>query len=173
VSTTSAAEQTVRPIHRVAREMSDRSGFLLAQLGFGFKAKALARAEEEGFELYDYGILALLAEGDCQTQATIAEAVAVDPSRLVAVLDSLERRELVVRSRAAHDRRRHVVRLTPAGARELVRIRDLAKEVEEEFLAPLDAESRTAFHGLLLSLAAHTDPRCCPFEDDDSALVSV
>ena len=94
---THATEPVVRPLHRVAKEMSASSGFLLAQLGIGFKAKALAQAEEAGFELYDYSILALLAEGDCQTQATIAEVLSVDPSRLVAVLDSLERRELVRR----------------------------------------------------------------------------
>ena len=169
---THATEPVVRPLHRVAKEMSASSGFLLAQLGIGFKAKALAQAEEAGFELYDYSILALLAEGDCQTQATIAEVLSVDPSRLVAVLDSLERRELVRRERDRLDRRRHAVRLTAAGESELGRIRDLAKGIEDDFLAPLDAESRGALHGLLLRLAAHNDPRCCPFEDD-SAVTSL
>jgi DNA-binding MarR family transcriptional regulator len=166
-------DPAVRPVHRVARELSASSGFLLATLGIGFKAKALARAGQAGFELYDYSILALLAEGDCQTQATIAEVLSVDPSRLVAVLDSLERRELVLRVRDPLDRRRHVVRLTPAGVRELERIRSLATGVEDEFLAPLDAESRGALHDLLMLLAAHNDPCCCPFAGDDSALTSV
>ena len=62
---------------------------MLARLGFGFKAKAIANFEQAGFEIYDYGLLAILAEGARETQATIADALAVDPSRLVAVLDSL------------------------------------------------------------------------------------
>jgi DNA-binding MarR family transcriptional regulator len=168
-----ASEGSVRPLHRVARELAASTGFQLARLGIGFKAKALAEAEQEGFELYDYSILALLAEGDCRTQATIADAVAVDPSRLVAVLDSLERRGLVLRERAPHDRRRHVVRLTPAGARELDRIRDLARRVEADFFAPLDREERADLHAQLVRLAAHNDPRCCPFEQDGTALTSV
>jgi DNA-binding MarR family transcriptional regulator len=166
-------DPAVRPVHRVAKELSASSGFLLAQLGIGFKAKALARAGQEGFELYDYSILALLAEGDRQTQAAIAEVLSVDPSRLVAVLDSLERRELVRRERDTLDRRRHLIRLAPAGERELERIRDMAKGIEDDFLAPLDPESRRALHDLLLRLAAYNDPRCCPFESDGSALNPV
>ena len=152
-------DPAVRPVHRVARELSASSGFLLAQLGIGFKARALALAGQEGFELYDYSILALLAEGDCQTQAAIAEVLSVDPSRLVAVLDSLERRELVLRARDPLDRRRHVVRLTPAGVRELERIRSLATGVEDEFLAPLDDDKRAALQELLLCIAENTDSR--------------
>src|SRR5215471_10748297 len=99
MTTLPASDTTVRPIHRVAKELSASSGFLLARLGIGFKAKAIARAEEAGFELYDYSVLAILAEGDRETQATIADALNVDPSRLVALLDSLEHRGLVVRQR--------------------------------------------------------------------------
>jgi DNA-binding MarR family transcriptional regulator len=59
-------------------------------MGIGFKL-AIA-LEQEGFEHYDYSVLAILAEGIPETQATIANTLNVDPSRLVAVLDSLEQR---------------------------------------------------------------------------------
>ena len=75
------ADPLTRPIHRVARELADSSGFLLARLGMGFKARAIAAAELAGFELYDYSVLAILAEGDRETQATIADALTLDPSR--------------------------------------------------------------------------------------------
>ena len=158
--TSSAIETPNDPVHHVAREMVASSGFLLARLGLGFKAKAIAAAEQAGFEVYDYGVLALLAEGERHTQATIADALAVDPSRLVALLDSLERRGLVVRQRDPNDRRRHVVSITPLGDDELSRLRVLARRVEEDYLAPLDAESRRTLHELLTRLACHHDPRC-------------
>ena len=158
--TASATEIPARPIHRVAKELVASSGFLLARLGFGFKARALARLEQEGFDAYHYSVLAILDEGARETQATIADALAVDPSRLVSLLDSLEKRELVVRQRDPHDRRRHAVSITGAGKRQLARLRAIAKELDEEFLAPLDAESRETFHELLVKLAAYHDPRC-------------
>jgi MarR family transcriptional regulator, lower aerobic nicotinate degradation pathway regulator len=147
-------------IHRVAKELAASPAFLLARLGFGFKAKAIARVEELGYELYDYSVLAILAEGSRQTQATIADALAVDPSRLVALLDGLEERGTIVRQRDPLDRRRHVVSITPAGEKELAQLRKIVRGLEEEFLAPLDADERKTLHELLTRIACVSDPRC-------------
>src|SRR5262249_7088338 len=160
VMTTPSIETPTRPLHRVAKEMVKSSGFLLARLGFGFKAKTIAAFERDGFEIYDYSVLAVLAEGVRETQATIADALTLDPSRLVALLDSLEERGLIERQRDPQDRRRHVVSITATGTRELSRLREMAKRLEDEFFAPLDPESRETLHDLLLQLAAHNDPRC-------------
>jgi DNA-binding MarR family transcriptional regulator len=144
----------------VAKELLQSSGFLLARLGIGFKMRALAKLEEAGFDAYDYGVLAIVAEGARQTQGTIAEALGLDPSRLVALLDSLEDRDLVERQRDPEDRRRHVVSITGTGKRELSRLRAVVKEHEDEFFAPLDAEGRERLHEQLLLLACHHDPHC-------------
>jgi DNA-binding MarR family transcriptional regulator len=171
--TISTTETAARPIHRVAQELVASSGFLLARLGFGFKAKAIANFEQAGFEIYDYGLLAILAEGARETQATIADALAVDPSRLVAVLDSLEQRGLVGRQRDPQDRRRHVVSITTAGKRQLSRLRAIAAKLDDEFLAPLGQKDREVLHELLMRLAAVNDPRCAfsstGFSSDDTA----
>jgi len=167
-----AVDPLARPIHRVARELADSSGFLLARLGMGFKARAIAAAELAGFELYDYSVLAILAEGDRETQATIADALTLDPSRLVALLDSLEQRDLIMRQRDPQDRRRHVVSITATGRHELSRLRAMIRQLEDEFFAPLDAESRQAFHELLLRLAAQNDPRCAFSSPVASALTA-
>ena len=150
------ATSTQRAGH-VAKELAASSGFLLARLGIGFKAKAMARLEQAGFEVYDYSVLALLGEGVRERQSAMADALALDPSRLVSLLDSLEERGLVVRQRDPDDRRRHVVRITEAGEEALLRLREMSKQLEDEFFAPLDPESRRSLHGLLLRLAVHND----------------
>ena len=155
-----STEAPLRPVHRVARELAASSGFLLARLGLAFKSKAIERIEREGFEAHHYSVLAILGEGARETQATIAAALDLDPSRLVAVLDSLEERGLVARQRDPHDRRRHVVSITPTGKRQLQRLRNIAKQLEDEFFGPLTPEDRATFHELLSQLACTHDPRC-------------
>jgi MarR family transcriptional regulator, lower aerobic nicotinate degradation pathway regulator len=171
MATLPTTEDPIRPIHRVAKELVASSGFLLARLGIGFKTKAIARMEEVGCELYDYSVLAILAEGSRETQGTIADALSVDPSRLVALLDRLEERSLIVRQRDPLDRRRHVVSITPAGKRQLGRLRELIRQLEDDFFAAFDAEERKALHGLLLRLAEANDPRCA-FKVEPVAVVS-
>src|ERR1700686_2642845 len=174
MTTPTITEKPARPVQAVAREPAASSGFLLARLGFGFKAKAIAIAEEAGFEVYDYSVLAILAEGVRATQPAIADGPALDPSRLVALLDSLEERDLVARQRDPQDRRRHVVSITAAGERELSRLRAMVRRLEDEFFAPLDAESRKTLHELLVRLAVQNDPACCPFTTpQDSASASI
>ena len=165
---TQNTEIPARPSAHVAKELLKSSGFLLARVGVGFKTQALAKLEEWGFDPYDYSVLAILAEGAREAQATLADTLGLDPSRVVAVLDSLEQRELVERQRDPLDRRRHVVSITPAGKRQLSRLRTTMKELEDEFFAPFDAESRERLHELLLVLACHHDPRCA-FKSQDTA----
>ena len=155
------AEISAPPIHRVAKELVSNSGFLLARLGVSFKARALARLDGEGFDAHHYSVLAVLGEGRCEAQTTVAEVLGLDPSRLVALLDSLEERGLVARQRDTQDRRRHVVSITPAGRRQLQRLRAVAKELEDELLAPLTPQDRVAFHELLVQLTSAYDA-CAP-----------
>ena len=53
-----------------------------------------------------------------------------------------------------------IVSITPAGKRQLSRLREIVKQVEDEFFAPLDPEGRETFHDQLLQLVNQHDPRC-------------
>jgi DNA-binding MarR family transcriptional regulator len=136
------------------------SVFLLKRLGFVAKESSHAAFEGTGLTAFHFAVLALLEEDPRETQGMIADALGYDRSHIVRLLDELEERELVLRKRDPEDRRRHVVKLTTAGRSMLGRLRAVMRQLEDDFLSPLDAEQREALHGLLATLASHHDPRC-------------
>jgi MarR family transcriptional regulator, lower aerobic nicotinate degradation pathway regulator len=141
------------------KELATSEVFLLGRLGYGLKRQATEQVEAAGFSLYDYSVMALLADGKCEAQVSIADVLQVDRSQLVGMLDGLEERGLIERRRDPGDRRRHRVTLTTAGERELAKLRATVKQIEEEFLTPLDAEGRETLYQLLSRLASHHDNR--------------
>jgi DNA-binding MarR family transcriptional regulator len=143
-----------------SRELLQNTPFLLKLLGVAARERSLGAFESTGLSPQHYAVLSLLEEGARETQATIADALGYDRSHLVGLLDDLEGKTLVERRRDPGDRRRHLVSLTPAGKKTLGRLRAIAKQVEQEFLEPLDADERHILHALLLELVAHHDPRC-------------
>jgi DNA-binding MarR family transcriptional regulator len=156
VSTTPLVPERPGP----SRELLQNTPYLLKLLGMAARERSIGAFEPTGLSPQHYAILSLLEEGARETQATIADALGYDRSHLVGLLDELEAKTLVERRRDPGDRRRHLVSMTPAGKKALGQLRAIAKQVEHDFLAPLDPDARQSLHALLLELVAHHDPRC-------------
>jgi DNA-binding MarR family transcriptional regulator len=147
---------------RLPAELVASNLFLLKRLGFAAKQRSVDEYERIGLNPYHFAILALLDAGAPGTQAEIADALGYDRGTLVGLLDELEEQALIERKRCPDDRRRHLVRLTGEGKKTLGKLRALSRRLEDEFLAPLDAEQRAQLHALLLELAEQHEPRLAP-----------
>jgi DNA-binding MarR family transcriptional regulator len=150
--------QQISASRQLPAELVGSTTFLLKRLGMAAKERSMAAYERAGLHPYHYAILLVLDDGSRETQGEIADVLGYDRGQLVGLLDELEERDLVERHRDPNDRRRHVVHLTPDGKRTLGRLRTLTRQIEDEFLAPLDEDERAALHALLLRLAEKHQP---------------
>jgi DNA-binding MarR family transcriptional regulator len=158
------AEIPTLPKACLPRELVRNPLFVLGRTGYWVKTQALEEFERRGFHPYHHSVLALLEEGARETQGTIADALKLDRSQLVGLLDQLEEKGLVERRRDPNDRRRHVVGITAAGRKQLEEFRKVVRELEDELLQPLDAEERATLHELVLKIARHHDARYAPLD---------
>ena len=148
------------PFPQLPDELVASATFLLKRLGFAAKEQAMEAYEQTGLHPYHHAILIVVGEGSPETQGAIADTLGYDRGQLVGLLDELEERGLVERRRDPNDRRRHLVELTPDGKRTLRRLRGLAGQIDDEFLAPLSDKERATLHALLLRLAEKHEPGC-------------
>src|SRR3954463_7427378 len=89
--------------------------FLLAQLGAHAAAAFAERLRPLDLTPPQAGVLRRLAEAPGESQRALADALGMHAPRLVALIDELEGRGLVERSRDAADRRNYALSLTKAG----------------------------------------------------------
>ncbi|MFD3581237.1 MarR family winged helix-turn-helix transcriptional regulator [Streptomyces sp. NPDC058683] len=125
----------------VSDPLESRLGYLLKHVQTELtrsSAEALAPYGMDGHELV---VLVVLAGAEPLSQIEVAGRLGVDRTTMVALLDSLEGRGLVVRRRSPQDRRRNIVELTDAGRERMGRAEEARLAAERRFLAPLDDET--------------------------------
>ena len=109
--------------------------------------------------------LKLLSEDGPASQQGLTEALRLDPSNVVGLLNELEERELITRRRDPADRRRHIVEMSPRGEEELCRAYTRIRLVEDDLLSALSAEEKaTLYHLLVRAVGVKTPPCDVPVE---------
>jgi DNA-binding MarR family transcriptional regulator len=98
-------------------------------------------------------LLVILEEYEEATPATLARALHLTPQAMTTLLKPLDGRGLIARRPDETNRRRVLLRLTPAADALLAEVRRATPEIEEEMLAPLDPTERATLRALLMRIA--------------------
>lgn len=96
-------------------ELVDDLSFLLARANALSLAAGNAALSEYGLRVRSYSVLSLAAGTSRPSQRELAELLRLDPSQVVALVDDLQRRGLVLRQPDPADRRANVVVATDRG----------------------------------------------------------
>jgi DNA-binding MarR family transcriptional regulator len=108
-----------------------------------------------GLEPRDFGLLQGVAASEGDSQQAIGERINIAPSRMVAFIDSLERRGLLERRQNPNDRRARALFLTAEGRELLARAFQMADELERAATQGLSPTERDQLLELLARVGAH------------------
>ena len=104
------------------------------------------------------GLLMLVEANPGLAQSRLAEALGLDRSSLVPVLNKMQSQRLIERRPVCDDRRRNGIWLTASGARLLRRLQPLVAEHEGRMLHEVSDAQRRLLIALLLRLRANLHP---------------
>jgi MarR family transcriptional regulator, lower aerobic nicotinate degradation pathway regulator len=104
---------------------------------------------------WHYATLAALEEFGPDSQSGLSDRTGIYRSDLVATINDLTARGLVVRAPDPADRRRNAITLTDEGRRHLNQLDLLIADAEAEFLAPLSQADRADLTRILALIVGH------------------
>jgi DNA-binding MarR family transcriptional regulator len=121
------------------------------------RARGAGADHPGGLTFSQYALLRTLAGRDGARVSDLAGQAAVTPSTATRILDALERRAIVCRTRLAHDRRGVTVTLTDTGRAALHRQDAWMQGRQRAFYAGLPEQERALAPDLLLRMSALID----------------
>jgi DNA-binding MarR family transcriptional regulator len=137
-----------------ARDPDGSLAFLLVQLGMHGAREFGERLKPLGLEQRQAGMLVRLAANEGRSQQAIAALIGVNATRMVFLVDELEKLGLIERRRNPDDRRSHALYLTEQGRAALDRVRAVSTEHEQRMSAGLTGAERSQLIALLRRVAA-------------------
>ena len=132
--------------------MRDRVPFLLyraAEISHSLANEMLAGI---ALSARQAGILTLVTEFEPMTQKALGDALRIDRTTMVALIDDLENKGHVVRQRHPRDRRAFLVHPTDSGRDAKAAAIQILDEQQSRFLAPLTLAQRKQLAALLTRL---------------------
>ena len=130
-------------------ELCEHIGFMLGKARQELADRLDPLGAPFGLTIRHFGILLLLTRRGAMRQTEVADAIRLDRTTTMNVVDELEHAGFVSREADPDDRRANAVTATPKGSRWLEKIRPRAEKIEREFLAPLSTSEQLKLRELL------------------------
>jgi len=99
-----------------------------------------------------FAALCVIARRPRSSQRELGDELDLDRSTIADLVRRLEANGLITRTGSLIDRRRFELEVTPAGYREIDRLRPVALAIEEELVGDMDPEDRATFRRLLQTM---------------------
>jgi DNA-binding MarR family transcriptional regulator len=147
-------------------DVSHQSLVLISHLARIARRSSETALEPTGLRPRHLVALTILRDRGAISQVALGEALSLDPTNLVGLLNELEEASLLERRRDPQDRRRHIVELTDPGRTALSHAELALASVQDQVLASLNEDERDALHALLIRA---TGPIGCADAADDTA----
>ncbi len=129
--------------------------FLLAQLGAHVSTRFSERLAELDLTPAHVGVLRVVGQNPGLNQAALAERMDTLPSKIVGLVDDLEQRGLLERSRSVSDRRNHELRVAPGATDRIGEVLSAVGAHDAEMTEGLSPQERRQLADLLGRLAAY------------------
>jgi DNA-binding MarR family transcriptional regulator len=111
--------------------------FLLSSLGYAVSRRFHQVLEPLELEPGEFALLRAVSASEGEAQSALAERLHISPSWMVAIVDELERRELLERRPHTRDRRVRNLHLTAAGKKLLRQAERRAQQFDRQVSDPL------------------------------------
>jgi DNA-binding MarR family transcriptional regulator len=126
---------------------------MLAPLIRDMIAAELPVLQAHGVSMWGYSVLLALDRSAIRTQAALAEAIGADKTRIIAILDELQRNGLIERVPDPEDRRARLLEITNEGRRRKDAVQAAIQAGEERWLGTLSAPDRATLLRVLQELS--------------------
>jgi DNA-binding MarR family transcriptional regulator len=129
-------------------------GMMIHRLGRRLLAMEQPILDRHGVSMWAYAVLTALHASPMRTQAALAASIGADKTRLIPVLDELQRAGLLSREPDPADRRVRLLDLTAAGRDVHHRILTEIRAAEQVLLGAVPGNDQETFLRTLIALSS-------------------
>ena len=150
-----------QPLYSVADFVIDESvGYLIKRIRSMLSAAVEREIADQDATYEQWGVLLMILTERGETAAALARGMECDTGSMTRMLDRLEAKGLIKRTRSEDDRRRVQLELTQPGKKQAERIQKAIVKVLNRHLDGFSADELDLFKSFLRRMLANREPTC-------------